>query len=277
MNGHDDRALLFFDIDGTLVWRDVEAAKRGENVPRFDKLSSSPAVYDAFERLHERGHLTCICTGRSFCQIQQSLLDLEPNGWIVEAGSYVSFGDKVLRDVRINVDLLFATVSELSRLGIDAEFESNESLLGFYPTLDAPRFPDFPVAHTVESFMSRGEGLSLAKFCVHDSSNTDASALLAFARGRYKACDLSHDVMEFSLLGCNRGSAIQLVFDYLGRGQRQSFAFGDSENDLPMADVVDRFVALGNALEQVKQRASIITLPVWDDGEPVALETLGLI
>lgn len=277
MRNYQKPAVLFFDIDGTIVWRDVEAAKRGEDVPRFDQVSPSPAVCDAFKRLRANGHMPCICTGRSFCQIPQSLRDLNPVGWLVEAGSYVSFDGAVIRDVRIPSDLLYDTALVLQRLEIDAEFESNEGLVGFYPTSTPPRFPEFAVARSIEEFLVYSEEYPLAKFCVHDYSRKDIDGLARFADGRFSMCDLTHDVMEFSMYGCSKGSAIRAVFDYLGCGAEHSFAFGDSENDLPMAEVVESFVALGNALESVKSRASFVTLPVWEDGVPAALEMLGLI
>ena len=272
-----EQAVLFFDLDGTLVWRDHEAAARGEDVPQFDKIAPSPAVYRAFARLRERGHVPCLCTGRSLCQIPDSIRELEPVGYLAEAGSYASVGGTVIRDARIPFDQLSATVVELERLGIDAEFESNEGLLGFYPTQAAPRFPDFPVAHSASEFMVRAQEMPIAKFCVHDYSTVNYGDLVSFAQGRYGMCDLTHDVLEFSMLGFDKGTAIRSVLDYLGHDKKNTFAFGDSENDLPMAREVEHFVALGNALDEVKRAAYYVTLPVWEDGVPFALERLGLI
>lgn len=272
-----EQAVLFFDIDGTIVWRDAEAAKRGEDVPRFDQIAPSPAVADAFCRLRERGHVPCICTGRSFCQIPQPLRDLNPCGWLVMAGSYIEFEGAVIRDARIPVALLEQTAHVLFELGIDAEFESNVGLVGFYPTDTPPRFPDFVVEHTVDAFVSRAAKYPLAKFCVHGYSQKRMDELSRFAAGTYSMCDLTHDVMEFSMMDCNKGSAVRAVLDYVGMDRGRAFAFGDSENDLPMADEVGYFVAPGNALERVKSRASMIAPPVWDDGIPAALEQLGLI
>lgn len=57
----------------------------------------------------------------------------------------------------------------------------------------------------------------------------------------------------------------------------RTFAFGDSENDLPMMRVVDHPVAMGNALDSVKQAASYVTASVQEDGVPAALRHFGLI
>ena len=60
-------------------------------------------------------------------------------------------------------------------------------------------------------------------------------------------------------------------------GLEGTFAFGDSENDLPMAGAVETFVAMGNALPSVKDRAAYVTDSVEDDGVVSALEHFGLI
>lgn len=270
-------AALFFDIDGTIVWRDLDAAKRGEHVPRFDRLAPSSTVCKAFSKLRENGHLPFICTGRSYCQIPQSIRELNPSGYLLEAGSFVSFGNQILRESVIPRDLLEKTVRELERLGIDAEFESNDGILGFYPTGESPRFPDYPVARSAIEFLEKSWGQAIAKYCVHDYSKVNLEAFKPFASCHYNMCDLTHDVMEFTLFGCDKGSAIRLVLDSVDLISGPTFAFGDSENDMPMAAEVDCFVAMGNALESVRDRAHCVTLPVWEDGVPFALKKLGLI
>lgn len=277
MRYESNKALLFFDVDGTLVWRDVEAAKRGEQVPGYDEVRPSPAVENALARLREQGHKVFICTGRALCEIPQTLRDLDPHGWILQAGSYVSIGDEVIRDTRIGPDLLSYVVAKLEELGIDAEFESNTSLLGFYPTAAKPRYPNFPAARDAEGFLAAAQQLPLAKFCVHDFSKVRITELLEALNSHFESCNLTHDVLEFSLPGCTKGSAIRAVLAHLGYDGVGTYAFGDSENDLSMAEAVDCFIALGNALEQVKERADYVALPVWQDGVPAALRYFGLI
>lgn len=75
-------AALFFDVDGTLVWHDPDAAT-GENI-----VSNPPSaeVYKAFHALADNGHKAFICTGRPLSLVAQDLLDLKPAGLITGAG-----------------------------------------------------------------------------------------------------------------------------------------------------------------------------------------------
>ncbi|MFR9006957.1 MAG: HAD hydrolase family protein [Collinsella aerofaciens] len=78
-------AALFFDVDGTLVWHDPDAAT-GENI-----VSNPPSaeVYKAFHALADNGHKAFICTGRPLSLVAQDLLDLKPAGLITGAGATI--------------------------------------------------------------------------------------------------------------------------------------------------------------------------------------------
>ena len=93
-------AVSFFDVDGTLVWRDFAEMRRRshETVNSGMEIKPSAAVADAFRRMRERGNATFICTGRPVPFVLPSLLALEPTGIIAAAGAYVRVGDTVVRD-----------------------------------------------------------------------------------------------------------------------------------------------------------------------------------
>ena len=78
-------AVAFFDVDGTLVWHDAEKIASGEY--DFSAAAPTPAVYEAFRRLHAAGHRAFICTGRPVPFILDSLRALEPDGYIAAAGA----------------------------------------------------------------------------------------------------------------------------------------------------------------------------------------------
>lgn len=269
--------LIFSDIDNTLVYHDLEARARGEELPRFDHVPPAPSVYQAFERAHARGHRLVLCTGRALCNIPQMIMDLQPDGLIAEAGSYVRCGSQTLRDASIPLDLLLNMVERLELLGIDTEFEGNDGLIEFYPSGAEGAFPEFPLARTVAEFADIARERPIAKFCIHNASKVPVSDFLPFARESFHVCDLNGDVLEFALPGMDKGSAIRCVRDYLAHGIADTYAFGDSENDLPMADEVETFVAMGNALEGVRARANLVAPHVRDDGFLRCLEQLGLI
>ena len=77
--------ILFFDIDGTLVGFD-------------GKMSESTKL--ALREARKNGHKIFLCTGRSYNQIYDFLLDFGFDGIVAAAGGYVEYqGKTIFHDV----------------------------------------------------------------------------------------------------------------------------------------------------------------------------------
>lgn len=74
--------------------------------------------------------------------------------------------------------------------------------------------------------------------------------------------------------GWNKGAAIEFLRDYLGAAPEDVFVFGDANNDLPMFDVVENSVAVGNATEEAAEAARWHIGNVEDDAVAKAIERL---
>lgn len=72
----------------------------------------------------------------------------------------------------------------------------------------------------------------------------------------------------------NKGQGIRDICRTLEINPGQVIAFGDAENDIPMLREAGVGVAMGNAAENVKAAADLVTLSNNDDGIAAALETL---
>ena len=72
----------------------------------------------------------------------------------------------------------------------------------------------------------------------------------------------------------NKGQGIRDICALLGIGLENVIAFGDAANDIPMLQAAGLGVAMGNAPEEVKAAADMVTLSNNDDGIATALELL---
>ncbi|HIY51030.1 MAG TPA: Cof-type HAD-IIB family hydrolase [Candidatus Olsenella avicola] len=268
-------AATFFDVDGTLVWHDPDVM--GSEGHDFSQDVPTPAVYEAFRRMRAAGHLTFICTGRPVPFLLDSLRDLRPDGYVAAAGAYVQVGDTVVRDVHIPDDLLLEAARRFEAAGIDVTFESNTQGVELRPS-GAPRhLPGLALARTAKDVAERAAEHRFAKFCVSGCPLEGLAPVREFCEEHFTVADLQFGTYEFSLRGVDKGSGIGAALEHLGHGLAGTYAFGDSENDLPMARSVETFVAMGNALPAVRDRADYVTLSVERDGVPAALEHFGLI
>lgn len=79
--------------------------------------------------------------------------------------------------------------------------------------------------------------------------------------------------MECGPKGCNKGEAIWWLCDYLNIPRESTMAFGDGNNDLEMLLAVHYGVAMGNALDSVKEAAPYTTIGNEEEGIAHFIET----
>ena len=72
----------------------------------------------------------------------------------------------------------------------------------------------------------------------------------------------------------NKGQGIRDICAVLGIGTHQVIACGDAANDIPMLQAAGVGIAMGNAAENVKAAADMVTLSNNDDGIAAALNKL---
>ncbi|HLR18419.1 MAG TPA: Cof-type HAD-IIB family hydrolase [Staphylococcus sp.] len=80
--------------------------------------------------------------------------------------------------------------------------------------------------------------------------------------------------LEFMTKGVSKGSAVTALCEKLDVDLSEVVAFGDSSNDISMLEVVGYAVAMGNANDEVKAVADIITLSNRDNGIPHTLNQI---
>lgn len=84
--------------------------------------------------------------------------------------------------------------------------------------------------------------------------------------GDYQVARMGRQELEITAGDVTKGSAARWLMDYLHLDPACVVAFGDSENDAPLIDACGVFVAMGNADESVKARATDVCESVYDDG-----------
>ena len=82
---------------------------------------------------------------------------------------------------------------------------------------------------------------------------------------------------DITAKGADKGEGIIALAEHLGLDPNATIAFGDGGNDLSMIKAAGIGVAMGNALESLKQEADYTTTSVDDDGIMNALRHFHLI
>ncbi|MBR4173182.1 MAG: HAD hydrolase family protein, partial [Clostridia bacterium] len=80
--------------------------------------------------------------------------------------------------------------------------------------------------------------------------------------------------IECAPKSCTKSGAMLDTLEYIGIKKENSIAIGDSVNDMDMLKNAGIAVAMGNAIECVKEIADFVSTPCIDGGVGYALEKL---
>jgi hydroxymethylpyrimidine pyrophosphatase-like HAD family hydrolase len=80
-----------------------------------------------------------------------------------------------------------------------------------------------------------------------------------------------------NLSNSNKAVGLTKLLERFGIAPDEAVAFGDGLNDMEMLSLVGMGVAMGNARDELKQVADMVTLSAEEDGVRYGLKRLGLI
>lgn len=84
----------------------------------------------------------------------------------------------------------------------------------------------------------------------------------------------SKHYIEFTHKDASKGNALKFIASRYKIDKSEIIAMGDQLNDLSMINFAGMGVAMGNAVEEVKQKADFVTLSNDDDGVAFAIENI---
>ncbi len=260
-----EKKAVFFDIDGTL----------------WDQNSYIPeSTKEAVRRLKENGHLVFICTGRSRALVHDpNLLSMEFDGIISGCGARIEYQGELLFNQNFDQEVVALAVDTFKKHGMTAIMEGNPC---YYADLEEMK------THRMGPYLLKAAGDYIEEVSDH-RGRWDAGKFLVFHNDQdptpvvetldeYMDFIISNkDAFEVVLKGFTKASGIKRICEMLDISLEDTYAFGDSPNDLEMLELVQTGVAMGNADEEVKQCADYVTDDLNQDGIYKACVHLGLI
>lgn len=275
-----ERKLIFLDIDGTLT-------EPGKNVPPQSAL-------DAIKRAQEKGHLVFLCTGRNY-DMMKPLLAYDFDGFIASSGAYIRCGQEEIFDCPMTEEQrvlalglfeknhIFKTVECKDGSYTDSGFkeflkknaessgnseflrwrEQLEKALNIRPMEEYQNQPVYKVVMMVDEEEKLEEPMAVLSrdfnFIIQEKNPQG-----------FMNC-------EFISKQYDKGQAVERVCRHLGIPIENTYAFGDSMNDLEMMEMAGTSVCMENGSEALKAVADDICPSVTEDGLYRAFEKYGLL
>jgi hypothetical protein len=254
--------LFAFDIDGTLL---------------DSNKNPLPSTKKALNILKEAGHIVMIATGRSRYLAEEVITDLGFDNYILCNGSAAFIKEEQVYKRLLPKEELLAFLDEAHSMQIDTSF------VGLDASKRSTTFNPEDMEEAMNSFGSTTPDLE-PEF-VH---NEDVYQALAFYDASYenffddKYPELSFvrwhgKCVDVIPKGGSKAATILEVAEQLGLSKEDVISFGDGMNDREMLQMSGTGVAMGNASEEVRGYANMITDDNDSDGIWKALVKLGFV
>lgn len=267
---------IFIDIDGTLL-------SHRTGIPK--------SAMEAIDLARKNGHKVFINTGRVSSAVDDYLKFFPFDGYVFAAGGHVVVKDESIFTHLIDPTIVRQAIGifEKHRVGYvlegsDASYYNTYAIDFFRRKYEENNLKDKPQLHrhlVQENMVSpisqySDENSAITKFSIF--TNTHQQLLDCqneFPSGfQFILYETSGEIVTS---GINKATGIQKVLDYLGAEQKDTFAIGDSMNDYEMVQFANTGIAMGNAVETLKNVADYVTFNVDDHGLFHAFKVFGLI
>lgn len=259
-------AYIFFDVDGT-IW------DWNQQIPQSTLL--------AIDELKKNGNTVFINSGRSRANIiERKLLDIGFSGILAGCGTYIEIGGKVVFEKLLSKDLVRRIIEVTQKYGMPVVLEGSK-----YHWISEKGFENDPfVDYLWESLGEKAKPLrgysdeiEISKFSADIIEGTNFDAIRRELESEFDILVHDQDTVEFVPHGVTKATSIAWICKEYQVPIEQTYAIGDSVNDLDMLSFVGHGIAMGNASAAVKEKAEYITADIHEDGVYKAMKHYGLI
>ena len=254
-------ALIFFDIDGTL-W-DGHMQIPESTIPTLKKLQAN-------------GHKIFLCSGRSRASIQaKELMDVGFDGILAACGNHIELNNEIVHENILSPELTEKVIDILRECRMPVVLEGPDYMWIEDDPYVVYLFQELgKSAQTLKGYTS---DIRINKFSADILYDTDYEKIKEQLQDEFEFVEHVEKVVEFVPKGTSKATGIAWLCDYLGVDCADTYAIGDSVNDLDMLTFVGHGIAMGNASQPAKDAAEYVTTDIHEDGIMHAMEHYGLI
>jgi len=251
---------LFFDIDGTLV--------------SFNTHQIPSSTIHALTQAKANGSRVYIATGRppviinNLCGIEH-LID----GFITTNGALCYVGNELVCCNPIPKEDVMTCVNDAQQKGYSMIVVGNKDVAVLDPTGDVDRIfhqtldvKDMDKAAPLEVVLQQ-DILQLTPFFSPEYEAELMAHMPHCVSGRWHP-----EFTDITANGADKGKGILAMARHEGFDPSRTIAFGDGGNDTSMILQAGIGIAMGNAIEELKQQADYVTTSVDEDGILNALQ-----
>ncbi len=249
-----EKFAVFIDIDNTLA----------------DDDGVNPKNAEIIEKARKAGHYIFANTGRAKSWINSELIGhISLDGIISGMGSRIEMMGKPIFEKHIDPEFVYSCAKHFWNTkncffisGVEKGF-----ILNPIPYFQNWHFADIASPDDLKGKYKDEKIQKLEMFgkISEEDKKFFGQALDVYDHGGYIEC---------APRGCSKSTAMDIALNHLGIKKENSIAIGDSVNDMDMLKNAGIAVAMGNAIDKVKEIADFISTDCKSGGVGYAIEEL---
>jgi Cof subfamily protein (haloacid dehalogenase superfamily) len=248
------KKAVFFDIDGTLYNPEI-------GVPE--------SAVKGIRELKNKGNLAFISTGRARAVISEDLVELGFDGVLAACGTYVEYKGNVVYNMDLKKEIIDKAVDVLRRNKVFYILEGKNHL--YMEENHSSDDGEYSISKFKSIFGEKimpitGDEYHVNKItCKMDEHSNFEEA---YKELKKEFDPIYHDsgLVELVPKGFSKAKGIEEIIKYLGIDINDTYAFGDSANDIDMLKYVKYGIAMGNSSSEILEMVEYKTDNIENDG-----------
>ncbi|RKQ35829.1 Cof-type HAD-IIB family hydrolase [Oceanobacillus halophilus] len=277
--------LIAIDLDGTLLSSDGRISNRNREVIR---------------NIQRQGHIVSIASGRSLHDTIGILQEAKLQCPIIAGnGAIVYYKGKILQNLSMPDEMIKEMITKAEEMNLYFELYTNngvyiedqgKSFLKKEAKRMHEKLDDFPrdKAETMITIQFQQKGfVSVPSYHSLDYASLEIYKVFVLSFDKEKLTKLEaaltnrkdisittsgKEKLEIGHPETSKGNALKYLASYLVIPLKDTVVMGDNLNDLSMFQVAGKSIAMGNAVDEVKEKASFVTKHHDEDGVAYGLE-----
>ena len=261
------KKTIFFDIDGTLL-----STKDGK------PFCIPTSALQALNLLKKNGHRIAVCSGRQESFIHKFFPGCFTS-YVAMNGTHVVFDGKTIYDDPFSSERVTELMTHFDSFDCSYTFVGKDR--GWGRNLPPEYIQKLNCLYGFDNYLKTdwtpGEVQANMMDFIFRNEEDYQRCRAAFTESMILNRHPGNLAADLSFKGNDKAKGIRFFLDYAGIDKADTFAFGDGYNDVAMMGAVGIGIAMGNAVDEVKQAAGYITDSVFEDGIYKALQHFELI
>jgi len=255
-----ESCLIIFDIDETLYINHESRIPEG--------------TLDAIHKLKTAGHMLAIATGRALFELIDEVKNLPFDFFILANGQLVLRHDEVIYENPIEQEILQEILADAKEAGVHIGFNSatHSSVTGLTDLMQVA----FEKYYTNMPLVAPGIDEHGSIYQIWYLSEDIATVSEKF-KDKLRFLPWLSGGADVIPAGSSKANGLMKTIEALDDVLPKKIVFfGDGINDIELIQMADIGIAMGNAVDALKEVADFVTKNIEDEGIYYACEQLGL-